>query len=254
MASNRDELARSVVTALVHTGITDATRLANAAFHIHHPDRDLARRIDPVREPALAREWKALAQTVVQPALQPAPQPAGRPATAIGGAKVLVVGDSHTDGPFGVELERLLTAAGANVVRDGRIGWSVGRWLPVIRPLLRQHAPAVVIVALGANMRHGYPEGPGRTNQVKQLLAIVRAERPAARVIWIGPPRERADTLASLEKFNDLVRAGLDARTQFVDSGPLTPVFRGDAKGIHYAAEPARTWARGAYAQIAGSS
>ena len=70
---NPTELASAVVTALVRSGaVLDVTRLTNTAFHIHHPDRDLQRRIDPVAEPALAAEWKRLKSTIVLPLVEEA--------------------------------------------------------------------------------------------------------------------------------------------------------------------------------------
>jgi hypothetical protein len=139
-APERRDLARSVVVALVRTGIRDVVRLSNTAFHIHHPERDLARKIDPAKEPDLARRWNELKQSVVTPALG-------------GATRVLLVGDSHTNSAFGVELAKLLEGSGATVVREAQDGSAVKHWVPRMPALLAKHAPSVVIVALGANMR-----------------------------------------------------------------------------------------------------
>ena len=50
--------------------------------------------------------------------------PAGPGTSNLGlkhGARVLLVGDSHTEGSFGVELENLLATTGASVVRKAKI-------------------------------------------------------------------------------------------------------------------------------------
>ena len=251
-AGDRVELARSVVQALVRGGrVTDASRLTNVAFHIQHPDRDLQKPIDPATEAGLAREWKTLKSTLVMPALQGtgSATPSGGTKVAAG-TKVLLVGDSHTYGGFGKELAQLLTTAGSSVVRESKIGTAVKYWLPLLPGLLRQHSPEVVIIALGANMR-GYPSATGTSAQIRRIVALVKTERPTARVIWIGPPREAKDTDVTLAKFNTIIRNGLDASTTFIDSAPYTPVYRG-GDGVHYNDATAKQWARGVFNQMAG--
>lgn len=248
---DRLELARSVVVALVRSGrVTDANRLTNTAFHLHHPDRDLQKPIDPVTEAGLAREWRALKASVVAPALNAgaSPTPSGT-ATVAAGTKVLLVGDSHTHAGFGKQLAQLLESSGARVVRQAKIGSAVKYWIPLLPGLLREHQPALVIVALGANMR-GYPSATGTSAQIRKLVALVRAERPSARLIWIGPPREKKDTEQTLQRFNTIIRAGLDQDTVFVDSAPFTPTYQG-SDGVHYADGAAKQWARGVFAQMA---
>src|SRR5512134_1173178 len=133
-ASDRLDLARSVVTALIRgAGERDVTRLTNTAFHIHHPDRDLQKRIDPATEPALAAEWKTLKSSIVMPALGSSTS-AATGAAATG--SILLIGDSHTHGMFGQELERLLESAGAQVQREAVVGSAVKDWLPRAPALL----------------------------------------------------------------------------------------------------------------------
>lgn len=251
--SDRLDLARSVVVALIRGGKErDVVRLTNTAFHVHHPNRDLTKRIDPAAEANLAAEWKDLKARVVMPALAngASATPAASTAPVAGAVTgtVLLVGDSHTHGAFGKELERLLESGGATVERHAKIGSAVKYWLLLVPKLLRDHRPGVVIVALGANMR-GYPSAKGTSAQIRQLVDLVRREAPGARLVWIGPPRERKDSDDTLRRFNTIVRNGLDTNTAFVDSAPHTPTYRG-SDGVHYAEDTAKQWARGVFTQL----
>jgi hypothetical protein len=191
----RRQLAQAVLDAVVRgTTIRDANRLTNLVFHIHHPDRDLTARLDPKREAVLAQQWRELQAQLVRPALDggtTASSTATATATATTGARwpwgrrVLLVGDSHTDGAFGIELARLITAAGGRVQREAKVGSAVNHWLPLLPGLLRSHSPDVVIIALGANMR-GYPSASGTSRWIRRAVARRRAassgpkRRPAA--------------------------------------------------------------------------
>jgi hypothetical protein len=236
------ELAADVIAALVQTGIRDVGRLTNTAFFLRHPERDFAKKIDPTSEKALADEWKQLQATLVMPALGAAPK------SVIASSTTLLVGDSHSSGAFGKELERLLESGGAKVERHAEVGSAVKTWLPRMAALLETHRPSTVIVALGANMREGYADA-GVTSHVRKMVRAIRAGAPAARIIWIGAPRRKPDSEATLQAFNTLVRAGLDANVTFVDSAPHTPVYRGGDKD-HYYEKEAKAWARGVYEQL----
>ena len=158
------------------------------------------------------------------------------------GTSLLLVGDSHTHGPFGVELERLLTQAGASVSRQAKIGSAVKYWFRLLPGLLRQHRPSVVIVGLGANMRD-YPSARGTSAQIAKTVALIRHVLPAARIVWVGPPRRRSDTDEKLARFNRIIQVGLKGKATFIDSAPYTPRYEG-RDGVHYAAKPAQRWAQ----------
>lgn len=256
-APERRQLAQAVLAAVVRgTAIRDPNRLTNLVFHLHHPDRDLSARLDPKREAVLARQWRELQEQLVRPALAgggtTAPTTTAAPTTTSGrwpwGRRVLLVGDSHTHGAFGIELARLITAAGGTVQREAKIGSAVNYWLPRLPELLRTHSPDVVIVALGANMR-GYPSASGTSRWIRRAVEAIARERPSARRIWIGPPRERKDSDATLAAFDRIIRDGLDGDTRFVASDRHTPAYVG-RDGVHYDAGPARAWAQGVFAEL----
>lgn len=163
-------------------------------------------------------------------------------------SRVLFVGDSHTHGPFGKELERLLASAGASVTRAGRIGSAVKFWLPKLPALLREHHPDLVIVALGANMRE-YPSPTGTSAHFRSAVRLIKNERPQARIVWIGPPRKGDDSGQKLQRFNQILKSGLDPDVLFVDSGPHTPRYVG-GDGVHYSDAAAKAWAKGVFAEL----
>lgn len=169
----------------------------------------------------------------------------------VAGTRLLLVGDSHTHGAFGQELERLLAAQQVNVLRRAKIGSAPKYWWPRLPALLEQHKPEVVIVALGANMR-GYPSARGTALHVRKTVQLIARALPKARVIWVGPPRQRSDSDADLARFNAIIKKGLGDQVRFIDSAPLTPRYVG-RDGVHYAAAQGNAWARGAFSALKGA-
>ena len=162
------------------------------------------------------------------------------------GTKVLEIGDSHTVGAYGQELEKLLEGKGAKVDRYGAVGTSAGHWIngshgaKNLQGLVDQKKPDVVIINLGANFRGGVG------NDVKRLAQIARSK--GAQVIWVGPPTTRQDMKnpAALKKFDQAMRAQLQGLGTYVSSAPYTPTYDGP-DGIHYNSGTAKKWAHGVY-------
>jgi lysophospholipase L1-like esterase len=249
----RAKVDRARVIAMIAVGQRDPNQLTNYVFFSRHPE--LPRKPLVKGQEALMREWSAILRDVVEPALKdvfPKPAQASGGLAFGSGVRVLLFGDSHTHGPFGRELERLLKGTGAGVVRTAVIGSAVKNWLPRVSALLREHRPTVVIVALGANMRT-YPSVSGTSAQIAELVRAIRKEIPTARIVWIGPPREAKDTDAALARFNGIVRQGLDHTVRFVDSARHTPRYEG-ADGVHYAERAANDWARGVFKDLSSAA
>lgn len=159
------------------------------------------------------------------------------------GTRVLEIGDSHTVGTYGQELEKLLERKGAAVERHAAVGTSAGHWIngghgaQPLQNLIAQTRPEVVIINLGANSRGGVG------SDVKRLAQIARSS--GAQVIWVGPPRTRQDMSnpASLQKYDDAMRAELQGLGTYISSAPYSSYDGPD--GIHYNAGAARKWAQG---------
>lgn len=164
------------------------------------------------------------------------------------GTKVLEIGDSHTVGVFGQELEKLLEGGGADVERHAAVGTSAGHWVngghgaKPLQDLLARSKPDVVIINLGANSRGGVG------SDVKRLAQI--AKNSGAQVIWVGPPRTRQDMAnpAALQQFDAQMRAQLQGLGTYISSAPYTSYDGPD--GIHYNAGAARKWAQGVFGAL----
>ncbi|GMU57184.1 MAG: hypothetical protein AMXMBFR33_63300 [Candidatus Xenobia bacterium] len=200
--------------------------------------------------------------------------------TSIGsGTKVLMIGDSHTVGTFGTELDRQLRSTGAQVETYGASGSSATQWanggttssgfvarhangsveqpqwnsrqsIPRLEDLIARNKPDVIIVNLGANFRSGDPSA-----QVKSLGEI--AKRHNIKLIWVGPPKTRQDSSnsAGIEAFDQKMAAAMAPYGTYIASDPFTPSYSG-GDGVHYSGaqgnETARSWARGVFGQITG--
>jgi hypothetical protein len=155
------------------------------------------------------------------------------------GVTVVHVGDSHTVGAYGHEMTRLLVGTGAKVRTFAKNGATPSSWMSGgddHRPLLerlRPLQPNVVVVSLGANFR-----GASAAEIEEQVAPLAEAVRSlGARLIWIGPPKTRADNddPRRIEHFNrDLERAVAPFGT-FIPSSPWIPRYVGsDPTGWHY--------------------
>ncbi len=206
--------------------------------------------------------------------------PIGRAGPIGPGTRVLMIGDSHTVGTYGQEMDRLLRSTGASVESYGSSGSSPSWWLrgtttrsgfvarhadgrveqpadwraptatPRLAELIRQQRPDVLVVSLGGNMRGLGPEAVRR--QVSELAEVARAN--GTRLVWVGPPSRREDTgnRADIERFDRSLRDAVAPYGAYVASSPYTEYAGGD--GIHYSgargARVARDWAQRVFEEI----
>jgi len=196
------------------------------------------------------------------------------------GTKVLMIGDSHTCGVFGGEMDKLLRSTGASVESYGSSGSSPSWWMngqtthsgfvarhadgrveqppwnsphatPKLADLIREQKPDVLVVSLGGNMR-GMSESQVKA-QVKMLADVAKAN--GTKLVWAGPPDRRADmeNPAELERFNRMLRDAVAPYGGFVEGSKYTSEYAG-GDGVHYGGEKgnriAREWAGGVFGEI----
>lgn len=202
----------------------------------------------------------------------PAPAPPPRGAVRLGpGTRVLVIGDVHTVGVFGRELDRLLRQAGARVATYGASGASAWTWLeggpaatgwiarhadgsverppwnkpgavPPLEQLLGTELPDLLVVHLGAHLRDSSEE-----ELQEQVAALCEASR-GVKLVWVGPPptREEAKARGGLREFDARVRAAVGRSGGYVSSGELVSEYSG-TDGLRYGGakgvQVAREWA-----------
>ncbi|MFN8609252.1 MAG: hypothetical protein U0931_17070 [Vulcanimicrobiota bacterium] len=197
-----------------------------------------------------------------------AQQPSPGGGSVKSGSKVLVIGDSHTAGAFGDELDRLLRAKGAQVHTVGSSGATADNYItgkgttvgyadhkangqtektsshatPKLEELINEDKPDTIIVNLGANFRGAGPSGIKK--QVDEIGEI--AKRHNIKITWVGPPTTRQDegNPSSLDKFDQDMKAAVAPYGNYVSSRPFTPHYNGP-DGIHYSGAEAKKWAAG---------
>lgn len=213
------------------------------------------------------------------PAGNSQPMNTGGPTSIGNGTKVLMIGDSHTVGTFGTELDQKLRSTGAQVETYGASGSSASQWVnggttssgfvarhadgsvqqppwnsrqsvPKLEELIAKNKPDVIIVNLGANFRGGDP-----TAQVRSLGEVVK--KYGIKLIWVGPPKTREDSSnsSSIQAFDQKMASAIAPYGTYIASDPFTPSYSG-GDGIHYSGSQgnqiARSWADSIFGQITG--
>ena len=213
----------------------------------------------------------APAQAQTQTGNQQSP-PAGR----IGqGSRVLVIGDSHTAGAYGNELDRQLRARGAQVHTIGSSGASASNFIngrgttvgyaehgtdgrvqrtarhatPKLEDLIQQDRPDTIVVNLGANFRGASPAQ--LQSQVRSLGEV--AQRHNIPIKWVGPPKPRQADAGALQRFDEQMAAAVAPFGEYISSVPYTPEYAG-GDGVHYGGtrgtQLAQQWAQGVASRL----
>jgi hypothetical protein len=207
-----------------------------------------------------------------------------------GAPHVVVIGDSHTVGPFGHELDSRLRAAypgwrietyascgsapGWFLPGNGASGHTsaCGTWFhrysatdpskledvtaatptPLIGGLLASH-PDTVIVALGTNMANWDKGGIFGMDSARALADAIAGA--GSRCVWIGPPDEAGhmppdQAKAQVARLNAALRGTLGASCRYLESH--TTYSGSDPMQLHYPPGPAKAWAAQAAIAVQG--
>lgn len=196
--------------------------------------------------------------------------------------RVLHIGDSHTVGIYGQEMDRLLRSSGAKIETYGSAGSSPRWWLtgqvtrsgffsrdsegttvqpanwrdphptPKFKDLAGRFQPNIVMISLGANLINA--DGATIERQMRELAD--QAKATGARIIWVGPPDGRESIKPDskqAELYRHLERVAHEYGS-FIDSRPLTEYPASGGDGVHYwgkeGSRIAREWANEVYTQI----
>ena len=195
---------------------------------------------------------------------------APRPGQIGPGNRVLVIGDSHTAGLYGDELDRQLRSRGAQVHTVGSSGASASNFIsgrgttvgyadhgmdgrtqktashatPKLEELISQDKPDVIVVNLGANFR-GAGEA-GIQSQVRSLGEV--AKRHNIPIKWVGPPKPARPNMEAVQRFDQQMAAAVAPYGEYISSVPYTPEYSG-GDGLHYSGtrgkQLAQQWAQG---------
>lgn len=193
---------------------------------------------------------------------------------------VLVVGDSHMCGNFGVQLTKQLGKSGQSVRTYCAVSTSPVHWLKGKTPfkhvcqtrtpdsktwsncgggtgpmatwasLMKTHNPRTVVIALGTNSLEG--------GSISADYARMADASRAAKVIWVGPPMLRPDQsrgwapgrIQKLANNMSTIYASMKqelSRVVFIDSRPLTKrgTIAGESSdGVHRTDSAGTAWAQ----------
>lgn len=193
------------------------------------------------------------------------------------GTKVLEIGDSHSVGTFGKELDAKLRGTGAQVSTyasagatastftqgkstkygywekraDGSeksVGYGQSAQTPKLDDLIAREKPSVILVNLGANFRQGDPK-----SQVDEIGRV--AQKHGIPIVWVGPPKTAQDNSnpSSLQQFDQKMAAAVAPYGKYISSAAHTPKYSG-GDGIHYGGSEgnqiARQWASGVFQEL----
>jgi len=192
------------------------------------------------------------------------------------GVKVLHIGDSHTVGSYGLEMDRLLRNTGATVETFGVGGasaytWDLGTYNgilsgeqnrifidtnnqksvptrdPSLQQLVSEFNPNMIIISLGTNLING--------NSISYIPNLVeKATTSGATCYWVGPPAATSSSVK--DKIPSVINQlqGMVSPCTFIDSTPYSDVSLIDSDGVHYTSEGGKKWAQGVFQQINPSS
>jgi lysophospholipase L1-like esterase len=195
--------------------------------------------------------------------------------------RILHIGNSHTVGTYGRELHRLLQNVGAEVNTYGSSGSGASSWLrgytakttavppgiqitpdgseditpsgssyvtPLLKTLIDEHKPDIVLISLGANMR--WMKEPAIAQDMKDFITI--AKNKGAKLVWVGPPPQKDDMVdrSKYLNFNKILMKYTIPNGKFILSSPFIKEYAG-TDGLHFNTPDgeniAKSWAKGVF-------
>jgi len=179
------------------------------------------------------------------------------------GTRVLHIGDSHTVGIYGGEMDKLMRETGAQVQTYGVSGsspswwwnntttkcgyfsrdekgktdrpadWRTPRQTPNLEKLIKEFRPEVLVVSQGANMT-GASEKSIEAD-TRRLLEIAKAN--GTKIVWVGPPngRDTPTRVQQKEKVCQTIsRLVSEYGGTFIDSRTCTTYPASGGDGLHF--------------------
>jgi hypothetical protein len=198
-------------------------------------------------------------------------------------SRVLLIGDSHTAGYYGKEMDGFLRKTKAKVETFGssgsipswwidgtettfgfyskdqnnkvyeNINWKTPHKTPILEEELESFKPNIVIVSLGANLIR--KKADFIQSEVKSICEIISKHKSV--IIWVGPPNGRPDKKKPEEQaflYDNIKPVVLEYNGYFIDSRPYTKYPESGKDGIHFFGKEgkliSRFWAKKIMDQI----
>ncbi len=170
---------------------------------------------------------------------------------------ILIIGDSHSVGPFGRTLDQSLRTEPDTQVRLEASCGSVIRWwytghvtpcgylsisskgehtnlpkakTPLLETLIHDSKPDQIIIELGSNYLRGYPDETLISDAKRLLMDIKKA---GSSCVWIGPPSMRKFK-NELSPFISKLEKMVTPQCLWINSLPLTHYPETGGDGVHY--------------------
>ena len=194
--------------------------------------------------------------------------------------RVLIIGDSHSYGPYGEVLDSHYRKQGLAVSSYASCGSSPSTWvktsqnfkstncgywskdsagkeirvkshkLPSMTEALNKSNPQLTVISLGTNILASPANITQELKFVEQMINAVKAK--GSECVWIGPPD------LSKNPFKANLAAGVSAikktveqkGCKFIDSRSHTKYPTGKSDGIHYGAGDSRKWGTAIVAKL----
>ena len=184
-------------------------------------------------------------------------------------SSVLLLGDSHTHGSYGRELEKLFEAAGWTVTRVGWVGARADNYLNGTQERIGLGGAGdwnaakagrfdVAILTLGTNDAALLPAGGAADGAAARLLALSRTLN-AGEVWWVGPPAFEAGIARTYNKAfaqddlnaraDRLWRAASPLFSRTIDPRDATRAFM-SSSDIHFGPKGGKAWAKAVYDRV----
>jgi len=123
---------------------------------------------------------------------------------------------------------------------------------PKLGRILSNYRPDVIIIQQGTNWMDGF--NPHRVDDyhrlgliIREMIAEIRTRSPGSKIVWILPPAASKYPQQVQTQIAAYIRSCAAAfRFQTIDSQKLTGAYINGvtgSDGVHYAAEPAKSWA-----------
>ena len=185
---------------------------------------------------------------------------------------VLIIGDSHSYGPFGEVLDSYYRKHGFEVSSYASCGSSPSNWMnnnqnfkttncgywskdpqnketrvkshkiPSMTDLIAKTKPKITVISLGTNILASTSNIKHELKYVEQMIAKIK--EAGSDCIWIGPPDLHKNPFkANLELGVSSIKATVEKYgCHFLDSRNYTKYPKGNSDGIHYGANDSKNW------------
>lgn len=197
---------------------------------------------------------------------------------------ILIIGDSHSYGPYGTVLDDHYRKQGHRVSSYASCGSSPSTWvrssknfqqtncgywskspngketrvkshkLPSFQEALAQSQPDLTIVSLGTN---ALSSTQNITNEVRHAESMLEnIQKSNSQCVWIGPPDLDKKPFSSNlpEGVRAFKAAAQKYNCKYIDSTRHTQYPKGKSDGIHYGAKDSKAWGDAIVKELASVS